>query len=515
MRERHRVEAERTGLGALWVLVGAVVLCRVFVVRAVPIYDDAFITYRYAEHLAAGLGLVYNPGAPWEPVLGTTAPGYAVLLAGLVRLGADVVAASLAVNVVSDAVVAVLLARLLGRRALVTLVALLGYAALPQLARISAGGMESPLFLALVLGATLAASARSRGAPALAGALAALGCSLRPECVLLLAVLGVRFLAGGPREGRLRRLAVFAVPVALVGLAHAGLLTWIYGTPVPQSVAAKSTLPDPESPWYRVGIVLRESFWPLGTAMVLALPLVALGAFSSFARERATAPFSAFALLLVAAYAAAGPKTWGWYFFVPLSAWVLWLALGLETLLGWRPLVGAGRVLGSAAGPAALVLGPLAAASAALAAHLVPDRITPEVYARIEAWAEGADPRGRGERILASDIGAIGFLSGARVLDTEGLVWPEAIDFGQDQIAIVREHAPEWVFLVANHDRVPPFRRDPDLRARYRPAARFNAGGSSELEPDLDALPDRWVQDYLLYRRVDPDGRVDPGGSSR
>src|SRR5262245_61546173 len=42
--------------------------------------DDPYVTYRYAENLAGGLGPVYNPG---ERVLSTTASGYALLLAGL------------------------------------------------------------------------------------------------------------------------------------------------------------------------------------------------------------------------------------------------------------------------------------------------------------------------------------------------------------------------------------------------------------------------------------------------
>jgi hypothetical protein len=42
--------------------------------------DDAFITFRYAQNLIAGNGLVYNPG---EWVLGTTTPLYAVLLAAI------------------------------------------------------------------------------------------------------------------------------------------------------------------------------------------------------------------------------------------------------------------------------------------------------------------------------------------------------------------------------------------------------------------------------------------------
>ena len=50
-------------------------------------FDDAFITYRYADNLRNGLGLVYNPG---EWVLGTTAPFYAVMLGALSSLGATV-----------------------------------------------------------------------------------------------------------------------------------------------------------------------------------------------------------------------------------------------------------------------------------------------------------------------------------------------------------------------------------------------------------------------------------------
>ena len=42
--------------------------------------DDAFITYRYAANFAQGHGLVYNRG---EHVLGTTAPGYAMLLSAI------------------------------------------------------------------------------------------------------------------------------------------------------------------------------------------------------------------------------------------------------------------------------------------------------------------------------------------------------------------------------------------------------------------------------------------------
>lgn len=46
--------------------------------------DDSFITYRYAYHLKEGFGLVFNVG---EAYYGTTAAGYAVLLAVISGVG--------------------------------------------------------------------------------------------------------------------------------------------------------------------------------------------------------------------------------------------------------------------------------------------------------------------------------------------------------------------------------------------------------------------------------------------
>ena len=46
-------------------------------------YDDAFITYRYADQWAQGNALVFNEG---ETVYGTTAPGWALMLGGVTRL---------------------------------------------------------------------------------------------------------------------------------------------------------------------------------------------------------------------------------------------------------------------------------------------------------------------------------------------------------------------------------------------------------------------------------------------
>lgn len=50
-------------------------------------HDDAFITYRYGRNLALGNGLVFNPG---EYIMGSTAPGHALLAAAVhILVGRD------------------------------------------------------------------------------------------------------------------------------------------------------------------------------------------------------------------------------------------------------------------------------------------------------------------------------------------------------------------------------------------------------------------------------------------
>src|SRR5512147_2730340 len=76
-------DAEREGSRRRDLAIGAfcVVLAILTGLAFAPFtYDDGYITYRYADNLSLGRGLVFNPG---ENVLGTTAPMFAVLLAGL------------------------------------------------------------------------------------------------------------------------------------------------------------------------------------------------------------------------------------------------------------------------------------------------------------------------------------------------------------------------------------------------------------------------------------------------
>ena len=473
----------------LMALVVAVIGCRLLAVHSFPIYDDAFITYRYAQNLATGAGLVYNPGAPWEPVLGTTTPTYALLLAGLGWLGFDIVQVSLALNLVCDAGIALLLVALLGRRRIASTVAVGAFAAIPQLARISVGGMEPPL---LVLLALLSVVLAREGRLGFAGLASAIACTVRPEAVLLVLVLAAMHVRS--RSEALR----FFAPVLAVGAAAALLLWQSYGHPIPQSVRAKAGSRTLRPVLRSMGETLAQAFGP-SLPMRVLFPLALFGMARTFWTRSALRPFVAFACLVVGGYLFAGVKTWGWYFYPPLVAWTAGLGIGAswlyERLVAWRPRLALDPLRTDVASLVAV----LAVASVALYTRLHPDRVTPEVYRPLAQWAEAARLGPRGVHIVASDIGALGYYSGARILDTEGLIWPEAHALGS-QTEAIRATEPEYVVMVASRLRMRRFHQDP-VAKEYRPILRFNTSGERELEPDVEALPIWWEQDYIVYER--------------
>ncbi len=468
-----------------------VLACRVLQAQAFPIYDDAFITFRYALHLAAGDGMVFNPGAPWEPVLGTTTPLYAALLALPALLGLAIPLASLAINALCDGATAYLLARLGASRPLATSLGVLAFGALPVIGRISVGGMEAPLFALLSVAAVHALRSER---PALAGVCAGLACTTRPEGVLLLVVLSAFELRTVARALR------FLLPVALTGLVAVAILAAYYGDPIPQSVQAKASNHGLGWEFSRALEVLERGLWP-SPEMWLGLPFVAAGLV--LALKRASRAVVLFGVGMLLSYAAAGAKTWGWYFYLPLLAWCVALGEGLGAAVGivlrgredaLRERVGRGVVVTFAL---------LALAASIVLASVKRDHVTGSVYAAMETWCREQDTRGRQPTILATDIGAIGWYSGTRILDSEALVWPPARAY-ERQVDAIRAELPDYALVVVNRARMLPFREDP-VAERYEPVARFSTYGLTrdavDLEPRLDLLVDGWTPDYIVYRR--------------
>lgn len=193
-------------------------------------YDDAWITYRYAWNLAAGNGFVYNVG---ERFLGTSAPGYAVLLALGGIFSPSVVPTVSGLICAASLVATGLGLYTFGRSSddwLVGLVAGLLFVCSPV--TIEAFGGEMTLQVALIVWA-FAAEAHRRWMWAVMLAVAAT--LVRPDGIVPLALIGVHQ-TWARRELPWREMVAAGVVLALW---HGSL--WLYfGAPMPQTVGAKS-----------------------------------------------------------------------------------------------------------------------------------------------------------------------------------------------------------------------------------------------------------------------------------
>lgn len=201
--------------------------------------DDAYISFRYAANLAAGEGLVFNPG---ERVEGFSNLLWTLGAALFILIGADPMLAAKLAGLAAAVLTLVVLDRLLARTVDGYAARLAGLAlaalAVPS-AFWSVQGMETPLFT-LLLGLAFwrfrEELERERGLP-WSALLLALACLTRPEGPLYLAVIaGVRLAHGGRRWRRdLHWTLAFLVPLA----AH---LVWrriYYGELLPNTYFAK------------------------------------------------------------------------------------------------------------------------------------------------------------------------------------------------------------------------------------------------------------------------------------
>lgn len=204
--------------------------------------EDAYITYRCAQNLADGHGLVFNPG---ERVESTSAFLFAVVLAGLAKLPklTPEIAAPLLNHLALWFVLAVLLRGVLDRRRdrvqrYVGLAAVAYVAFNPATIYFAHAGMETVFFGALVFaGFVLAvASIKDRSPAWAAGLVLALAAAVRMEA-LGFALLTLPVLYAARR--RWSDAAWFALGVAAVFGPILALRWTYYGYPFPNAYYAK------------------------------------------------------------------------------------------------------------------------------------------------------------------------------------------------------------------------------------------------------------------------------------
>ena len=437
-----------------WLLVaGAASLALLLRIVAGPrTIDDAYITFRYARNLAEGLGFVYNPG---QPVLGTTTPLYTVLMSLAWLLGLrDLPSVALVLNSLADVGTSALLywmgRRLSGSRIVATGTAL-AWAVSPMSVTFAGGGMETSVVI-LFLVASFAAyiAGRSR----LSAGLMALAVLTRPDALiaagLLFADMGLRPLLardGGPLGARLRRL-----PWAEAAIFGAILAPWVifatayFGSPLPQSVQAKvraysldqfqaliRLLQHVSTPFFEHEVFGR--YWPAVGFPLYAI-LYVVGGLRQVRRLSRSLPHVLYPLAYVTVFSAANPLIFRWYLAPLLPCYFLGIIVGLHGIVSGiaqkldRERLGAWAMC--------LVVALLLLSSLNVYT-LAPDhglgRPTPEMaFYKLELLyreaAEMVKPRLEpGDVVAVGDIGAVGWFTGAPILDTLGLISPEAVPY--------------------------------------------------------------------------------------
>jgi hypothetical protein len=308
--------------------------------------DDAFISFRYAENLVRGHGLVFNVG---ERVEGYTNFLWTMLIALGLRLGADAEVWAMVWGIAAYAGAVALLAFHARRRAGEAAAFALPIAALlaavhPDWQRFATSGLETSLFTGLlVLGyVLLLARTRTTVASAGAGVALALATMTRPEG-LIFAVLGAAFIAWFRRSGR--ALAAFALGFLALWIPFTIWRVAYYGDFFPNTFYAKSG----GQAWWDQGVFYAQlyfqKYWLLAAAVPAAWAAVGLQQAARPRRKRFR-DRAEFAELVLATAFAAGlllyvTRVGGDFMFarmlIPVTPFLLVLAeLVLTPLLAWR-----------------------------------------------------------------------------------------------------------------------------------------------------------------------------------
>ena len=462
-------------------------------------FDDTYITFRYSLNLASGHGFVYNLG---EPVLGTTAPLWALVLALVAAVGAPIEHTALAISLACDAASAFFLFRLLGALGfgagipLAGAMLFLGFFDYFSLAR---SGMESSFFVFLVLGSLASVASRRFVVAAVFTALAAL---TRPEGALLVAVLPAALWYYRADLRTREAGTALAVLLAIAG-SWAVYATLTFGSVVPQSVVAKAaTFKDPalaRFSWNNVGLfflrgqyggeIFTRTYLQLMPAISLLAGVGAAWLVVNLLRSRESGAIPRVALLLffpcayVAGMALSHAFTYFPWYYAPIYPFLAALAP-----------IGTAAATRSSAKAVFSVTAALVAAQLAAAAVV---KLPADSTFWVDGYFEVSDsvPRDVAVRVAAPEIGAVGWrVWPAAILDMEGLVTPEAV--GVSPEAYLKLKRPEYLIvrtdnaaeLLGTLQRDPWFAQTYDLVAvRRDPPGAVGRGYEHEAERFLRA----------------------------
>ena len=375
------------------IVVFGVVMRLLFVASTV---DDAYITFRYARNLASGDGFVYNPG---EQVLGITNPLYGLVIAFGIFIGIEPVFLSKLIGLACYVAISLVAWKFLKSK--FSKISAYTFALIFAFDHYTSNwfmsGMETALFSLVIFSAVVLFINKKE---MLAGLLAGLSIFLRPEGGFLLPLMLIK-----SKEKKQ------IIPGILIAASFFLMCQLLYGFPLPYSIYAKTTQTS-----FTLSGVLKLGYHFANSIIKEPFPV-----FLSF-----FAPLNVLAILLFPAtvfvsYILLGAPVFFWYYAPYYPLFFLTAAVGLSRMSeAVKPkfrkfLVTSLLVF--------MTLHQLSFAAREL-------YLQKEAASNIQIYKDFATSiaSDKGSKLVAGDIGILGYYSGHYLFDVAGLVSPKAVE---------------------------------------------------------------------------------------
>lgn len=427
--------------------------------------DDSYITYRYSRNILSGNGFVFNSG---EHVLGTTTPLYTLFLAlSAIPFGgvnANFPFLSYFLNALIDGATCLLLYQF-GKKmhsSLLGMATSLAFALAPYSVTFSIGGLETSLYVFLLIGTSYTYLKQYFEWSAFLASLALL---TRPDAVILILPLMIDFLLqtyqklkgdhGFWKKKEIKQILSAVILFIIPCTIWYFFASLYFGSLFPNSITAKALayrLPDNSAlirliQHYATPFSEDKFFgkWGIVAGLFLYPSLAWFGGLQLIRKSKRSLALVLFPWLYFLVFAIANPLIFRWYLTPPLPFYFLCFFMGNLTfweqlfrgftrqsprLSSWTLSV---QIFFTIIIPTLLIFP---------AWHLHPDhgqdRLAPEMaYIQLELHYEKAAEFLKANSplplpqitIAAGDVGVLGYRTNARILDTVGLNSPQTLAY--------------------------------------------------------------------------------------
>jgi hypothetical protein len=411
-------------------------------------YDDAFITYRYAENIYQGIGFVYNPG---ESVLSTTTPFFTLLLVLLRHLSPNLPQLAVLVGIISLPIGGLFLWDLAYqlKRPITAWFSLLIYPIFPLL--LNTLSSEMPLFLALCLAAV---TFYSRSRFIFAAVCLAFATFTRPEGSLVVILLIMHY------SFTHRKLPPWPAILTFILLCTPWILfsTLYFGSPIPATLAAKQAQGTMAiSQHFAPGLLTilnqgytnRWQYWFLGLLSVIGI----LSIFQSHDRKGWFLP--AWGLCHFITLSLLGVTSYFWYYAPMIPGMITLSGLGLESfIIGLQKQITLRLQSLRVIGFLIIILLGLTIGKHALEQSQFPDQRL-RIYQAVGEWIQAHTRENVAVGTL--EVGIMGYYAQRTMIDFAGILQPtitekirNATNYRDSTTWAIQTYHPEILVLVEN-----------------------------------------------------------------